>query len=142
MLHSGCWVGGIELGLEGHSAIAMSLFVVGATSLAGLVAHARRGRVQWRTGLVFGGAGMLGAYLAGRVARFIAAELLLVGFSLMMFAALLLDAELRIALSTEEASQLLGFELPLGVPAAKVLCGKSPQRPLALALSEGRAVRQ
>jgi hypothetical protein len=74
------------VGLEGHSAIATSLLVVGATSLAGLVAHALEGRVEWRTGLSFGASGMLGAYLAGRVAHRVPAAFLLVGFGLMMFA--------------------------------------------------------
>lgn len=74
------------LGMEGHSAIAMSLLVVGTTSLAALVAHARRGNVQWRTGLIFGAAGMVGAYASGRIAHLIPAPLLLVAFSLMMFA--------------------------------------------------------
>jgi uncharacterized membrane protein YfcA len=77
------------LGMEGHTAIATSLLVVGTTSLAGLLVHARRGRVQWRTGLVFGAAGMLGAYLAGRIAHLVPAALLLVGFSVMMFSAAL-----------------------------------------------------
>lgn len=74
------------LGMEGHSAIATSLLVVGATSFAGLMAHARKGRVQWRTGFVFGGAGMLGAYLAGTVAHHVPAPLLLAAFGVMMFA--------------------------------------------------------
>lgn len=74
------------VGMEGHSAIAASLLVVGTTSLAGLATHARRGRVQWRTGLIFGGAGMLGAYLSGRVADRLPAGLLLVVFSVVMFA--------------------------------------------------------
>lgn len=74
------------VGMEGHSAIAASLLVVGTTSLAGLATHARRGRVQWRTGLIFGGAGMLGAYLSGRIAHRLPAGLLLVAFSVVMFA--------------------------------------------------------
>jgi hypothetical protein len=73
------------VGLEGHSAIATSLLVVGATSLSGLIAHAREGRVEWRTGLSFGASGMLGSYLAGRVAHRVPAAVLLVGFGLMMF---------------------------------------------------------
>jgi uncharacterized membrane protein YfcA len=74
------------LGMEGHAAIATSLLVVGTTSLAALLAHARNGRVQWRTGFIFGGAGMLGAYLAGAVAYRVPAPLLLAVFSVMMFA--------------------------------------------------------
>jgi len=74
------------LGLEAHQAIAASLLVVGTTSLAALIPHALRGRVRWRTGVVFGAAGMLGAFLAGRVAHFIPAVVLLGGFALMMFA--------------------------------------------------------
>jgi uncharacterized membrane protein YfcA len=74
------------LGMEAHKAIAVSLLVVGTTSLAALVPHARRGRVQLRTGLIFGVAGMTGAFAAGRVAHYIPAGVLLGGFGLMMFA--------------------------------------------------------
>jgi uncharacterized membrane protein YfcA len=71
-------------GVETKQAIAMSLFVVGATSLAGVVPHARAGRVRWRTGLLFGGAGMAGAYAGGRLAAFIPAGVLLAAFAVMM----------------------------------------------------------
>jgi uncharacterized membrane protein YfcA len=74
------------LGMDAHRAIAMSLLVVGATSAAALVPHAVAGRVRWRTGAVFGAAGMLGAYLAGHVARLIPPAVLLVSFALMMLA--------------------------------------------------------
>lgn len=74
------------LGMEAHQAIQMSLLVVGTTSIAALVTHARRGRVKWRTGLIFGAAGMSGAYLAGRVAHYVPAAPLLIGFGVMMFA--------------------------------------------------------
>jgi transcriptional regulator with PAS, ATPase and Fis domain len=56
-------------------------------------------------------------------------------------AALLLDAELKIALATAEARALLGVEVTLGALAAKVLCAKSPERPVAEALAKGLAVR-
>jgi transcriptional regulator with PAS, ATPase and Fis domain len=56
-------------------------------------------------------------------------------------AALLLDADLRIALVTAEARALLGVEVRLGTLAAKVLCAKSPDRPVAEALAKGRAVQ-
>jgi hypothetical protein len=74
------------LDMDAHHAIAVSLLVVGTTSLAAVVPHAMRGRVRWRTGVLFGSAGMVGAYLAGSVARLIPAWLLLSAFSLMMFA--------------------------------------------------------
>jgi transcriptional regulator with PAS, ATPase and Fis domain len=56
-------------------------------------------------------------------------------------AALLLDAELKIALATAEAKALLGVEVTLGALAAKVLCAKSPERPVAEALAKGHAVQ-
>jgi two-component system response regulator AtoC len=61
--------------------------------------------------------------------------------SMSLGAALLLDSALRIALATAEARALLGFEVPLGAAAVKVLCANSPERPVALALSEGRPVQ-
>jgi uncharacterized membrane protein YfcA len=73
-------------GLDAKHAIATSLLVVGVTSAVGAVSHARAGRVQWRTGLVFGSAGMAGAYAGGLTARLIPGTVLLVGFALIMIA--------------------------------------------------------
>lgn len=73
-------------GQDPKQAIAMSLFVVGVTSAVGAVSHARAGRVRWRTGLVFGAAGMAGAYGGGRLAQFVPGTWLLAGFALMMIA--------------------------------------------------------
>lgn len=73
-------------GLEPREAIATSLFVVGATSLASLVGHARRGNVRWRTGLIFGAAGMVGAFLGGLAGGYIPGTVLMVAFALMMIA--------------------------------------------------------
>ncbi|WP_241736486.1 sulfite exporter TauE/SafE family protein, partial [Dietzia sp. CW19] len=58
-------------GLDPREAIATSLFVVGATSLVSLIGHARKGNVQWRTGLIFGAAGMVGAFLGGLAGGYI-----------------------------------------------------------------------
>lgn len=74
------------MGIEPKSAIATSLFVVGVTSLVGSISHARAGRVRYRTGLIFGVAGMIGAFLGGKLAHYIAAEILLLAFALMMIA--------------------------------------------------------
>jgi uncharacterized membrane protein YfcA len=74
------------LGMPAHEAIAVSLFVVGATSVAALIPHARRKHVEWTTGAAFGAAGMVGAYLAGRFSKYLPPALLLLGFGLMMLA--------------------------------------------------------
>jgi uncharacterized membrane protein YfcA len=74
------------LGVETKAAIATSLLVVGVTSLAAVIQHARAGNVEWRTGLVFGAAGMAGAYLGGFVAAWIPAKVLMGLFALMMVA--------------------------------------------------------
>ena len=72
------------VGLETKSAIATSLFVVGATSLSAMVAHARAGRVRWRVGASFGAASMIGAFAGGRVAHLLPSALLLGGFTAVM----------------------------------------------------------
>ncbi|WP_224250020.1 sulfite exporter TauE/SafE family protein [Hyalangium gracile] len=74
------------LGVEPRGAIATSLVVVGLTSATGTLSHARAGRVEWRVGLLFGAAGMLGAALGGRVGRFVPPTLLLVAFAAMVLA--------------------------------------------------------
>lgn len=73
-------------GLPTKEAIATSLLVVGATSAVAVVPHLRAGRVRWRTGIVFGLAGMTGAYTGGRIAEYIPAGVLLTAFALMMLA--------------------------------------------------------
>jgi uncharacterized membrane protein YfcA len=72
--------------LPAKEAIATSLLVVGATSAVGVIPHARAHRVRWRTGLIFGTAGMTGAYAGGRLAAHIPGTVLLAGFALMMLA--------------------------------------------------------
>ncbi|MCC9204323.1 sulfite exporter TauE/SafE family protein [Arthrobacter sp. zg-Y769] len=73
-------------GLSSREAIAASLFVVGATSAVSAVGHARRGRVKWRTGLLFGAAGMAGAFAGGLLGGHIPGTVLMVAFALMMIA--------------------------------------------------------
>ncbi len=71
--------------LEPKPAIATSLLIVAIASLAAALQHWRVGNVRARTGLVFGAAGMAGAYAGGR-----AAELLDGGVLLLLFAAMML----------------------------------------------------
>jgi len=116
------------LGMDAHRAVALSLLVIGTTSLAALLPHARRGRVRWRTALVFGAAGMLGAFLAGRVAHFIPAVVLLVLFGLMMLvtAVAMLRGRGGVAPSTPRelpALEVLGEGLVVGAVTGLVGAG-------------------
>lgn len=71
-------------GVEPRAAIAMSLFVVGSTSLVGTAVHARAERVRWKVGALFGVAAMAGAFAGGRAAHFVAAPALLSAFAVVM----------------------------------------------------------
>ncbi|MFI6467970.1 sulfite exporter TauE/SafE family protein [Streptomyces sp. NPDC050538] len=95
-------------GMETKEAIATSLFVVGVTSAAGVVPHARAGRVRWRTGLMFGVAGMSGAYAGGRLAAFVPGTVLLLLFALMMIATAV------VMIRGRRKPQRIRHELPVG----------------------------
>ena len=73
-------------GFPAKEAIAASLFVVGITSIAGVISHARGGRVMWRTGFLFGLAGMVGAFVGGLIGGHAPGDWLLIAFALMMVA--------------------------------------------------------
>jgi uncharacterized protein len=75
------------LGFGAKPAIAMSLPVVGATSLVGAVGHWRAGNVHLRTAVVFGVIAMAGAYLGARLAVFLSGAAQLVALSVVMLAA-------------------------------------------------------
>jgi hypothetical protein len=107
------------LGMDAHEAIALSLLVVGTTSLAALVPHARKRRVRWRTGLIFGLAGMAGAFAAGRIAHLIPAEILLTAFGIMMFVTAFAMLRPRRAASGPAAAQ--DQETSHELPIAKVV---------------------
>ncbi|MFA5606850.1 MAG: sulfite exporter TauE/SafE family protein [Leucobacter sp.] len=74
------------LGMEPRVAIASSLFIVGVTSAVGLLSHARAGRVRWKTGLLFGAAGMVGAFAGGLLGGVIPGAVLMILFAVMMVA--------------------------------------------------------
>jgi uncharacterized membrane protein YfcA len=106
------------LGMEAHDAIAVSLLVVGTTSAAAVVPHARKGRVRWRTGIVFGLAGMVGAFGAGRVAHFVPSSILLGLFGVMMMVTALAMMRGRKA---PAGAPLASAEAPRELPIAKVI---------------------
>jgi uncharacterized protein len=73
-------------GMDAKEAVAASLVVVGVTAAVSVVGHARAGRVRWRTGLLFGAAGMVGAFGGGWIGGQLPGQLLLIAFALMMVA--------------------------------------------------------
>jgi len=77
------------LGVDERASAASSLFVVGVTSLAGAVLHAREGNVRARAGTLFGAAAMAGAFAGGAVAHRLPSCALLVAFASVMVAAAL-----------------------------------------------------
>ena len=74
------------VGMDAQEAIAASLFIVGTTSAVSTLSHARARRVRWRTGLVFGAAGMAGAFVGGLLGGFVPGTVLLILFAGMMIA--------------------------------------------------------
>lgn len=71
-------------GMPAQEAIASSLVVVGITSMVGAANHAKRGGVEWKTGIIFGGVAMVGAFAGGRLAVFFPGWLLLALFAGLM----------------------------------------------------------
>jgi uncharacterized membrane protein YfcA len=71
-------------GLAAHDTVAMSLGIVGVTSLVALIPHARAGRVQWRVGLVFGAASMATAFLGARLGALLPGDVLISAFAALM----------------------------------------------------------
>ncbi len=72
------------MGFNTKDAITASLFVVAVTSAFGLIGHARGHRVKWRIGLIFGGAGMVGAFIGGQVGVQLPSAVLMAAFAVMM----------------------------------------------------------
>lgn len=79
------------LNVEPHEAIAMSLAVVGATSLVGAFLNWRRGTLQFKSGMIFGGAGIVGALVGSPLTHLFSPSALLMIFAgLMLFISILM----------------------------------------------------
>jgi hypothetical protein len=106
-------------GLSTKSAIITSLVVVCITSAIAVVNHARAGRVCWMTGVNFGAAGMVGAYLGGRMAAYIPDPILLVLFATVM---LISSAAMLRNKQNPQATRQVGERLcPQNLPYAAIL---------------------
>ncbi|HLS48240.1 MAG TPA: sulfite exporter TauE/SafE family protein [Gemmatimonadales bacterium] len=118
------------LGFAPKDAIAMSLPVVGLTSLIGAFSHWRNGNLQIRTALLFGAVAMLGSYVAARyLAPLMSGALQLALLAIVMLAAaisMFRSAGRRVSAGSAEERPvvlpLLGF-VALGVGAMTGLVG-------------------
>lgn len=72
------------LGVPAREAVGVSLLTVGSTSLVGFVQRARRGMVEFPTGLLFAVSGMVGAPMGAWLADRIPEAVLLGLFALLM----------------------------------------------------------
>lgn len=72
------------LGVDPHEAIAMSLAVVGATSLVATALHARAGSVDFRTGALFGVFGVAGALVGSALTYLVPPAVLMLSFAVLM----------------------------------------------------------
>lgn len=77
------------LSADPKAAIAMSLPVIGLTSLAGAWGHWREGRLDLRQAVLFGAAAMAGAYAGARLAVFVPGGMQLAALGAVMGAAAL-----------------------------------------------------
>lgn len=74
------------LGVDPRAAVAMSMPVVGLTSLIGAFGHWRAGNVAWRAALSFGAVAMIGAYGGARLATYLSGAQQLILLALVMAA--------------------------------------------------------
>ena len=75
------------LGFGAKPAIAMSLPVVGTTSLVGAIGHWRAGNVQLRTAVLFGLVAMIGSFTGARLAVFVSGGVQLTLLGIVMLGA-------------------------------------------------------
>lgn len=73
------------LGVEPREAVGMSLAVVGTTSFFGSYLHYKRGNLNFSSGLLFGVAGIFGAFLGSPLTKLVAPDFLLLIFGVLMF---------------------------------------------------------
>lgn len=95
------------LGYGAKEAIAMSLAVVGVTSLFAMIGHWRQGNVNLRVALIFGAVAMSGTYLGARLAVFFSGATQLIIFAgVMLIAAYFMFRDKTPASETESHDKM------------------------------------
>lgn len=72
------------VGQSPQAAVTTSLAIVGANSALGASFHHAQGTLNWQVAIIFGGIGMVIAYLAAGLSKLFSPALLLVAFALLM----------------------------------------------------------
>jgi uncharacterized membrane protein YfcA len=107
------------IGLSPKDATATSLVIVGLTALLGAMPHAREGRVDLRTALAFGAAGIAGAFAGTWLNHQVSGPMMLLLFGVMM-----LVVAARMAFGKKPTPRPADFERhPLAVPVAGLAVG-------------------
>lgn len=102
------------LDIEAKAAIAMSLAVVGGTSLVGALRHGQAGNLNARVALIFGPVAMLGTYLGARLSVLFSGAMQLALFAVVMLvAAFFMLRESLAALPTPRRPRRPGLALAL-----------------------------
>lgn len=102
------------VGMAAKPAIAVSLLVVGVTSLIGSLRHWKNANVDLRTAIVFGLVSMAGSYGGGRLAGHLSDR-----FQLTLFAVMMLGASVSMFRSKRDESEgAAAVRLPLVMTAA------------------------
>jgi uncharacterized membrane protein YfcA len=107
-------------GIEAKESVAMSLAIVGSTSLFGSLLHGRKGKLDLKVAAIFGGAGITGAYAGAKLTHLVANRTLLLLFAALMLVvavAMLLrkDKSDASAARTQKGSLALTLLVGLGV---------------------------
>ncbi len=75
------------LKMEPKESIALSLAIVGLTSLVGVVSHFRAGNVNLKVAAIFGPVAMVGTFVGAKISKFLSGEVQLVLFAVIMLMA-------------------------------------------------------
>jgi len=90
------------LGVPAREAVGISLLTVGSTAFVGFLQRARRGMVEFPTGLLFAFAGMIGAPIGSKLADYIPESVLLALFAGLM---ILIAARMWLKANDKSANQ-------------------------------------
>ncbi|MFZ4849839.1 MAG: sulfite exporter TauE/SafE family protein [Caldilinea sp.] len=72
------------VGQTPQAAVTASLVIVGANSLIGAFMHRSQGTLNWRVAVIFGGVGMVAAYLSAGWSKLLPSTALMILFALLM----------------------------------------------------------